>query len=108
MTLLSNIDMDIDNYSIFIGNIANNFDNIRDCSLTPNQQQSRTASMTSNAYSVNYAGRCEQMNNFIKDKNIKNSIDSSQLFYASLKEQGNQISTVADSSSNIRQQCVPC
>ena len=107
MTLLSNIDMDVDNYSIFLGNIADNFDNIRDCSLTPNQQQSRTASMTSSIHSVDYAGKCEQMNNFIKDENIKNPIDSSQLFYASLKKQRNQVSIVADSSSNIRQQCVP-
>ena len=47
------------------------------------------------------------MNDFIKNKNTKDPIDSSQLFYASLKEQGNQVSMVANSTSNTRQQCVP-
>ena len=46
------------------------------------------------------------MNNFIEDKNTKDPIDSSQLSYVFLKEEGNQVSKAADSTSNMRQQCV--
>ena len=46
------------------------------------------------------------MNDFTEDENTKDPIDSSQLSYASLKEQGNQVSMAANSTFNMRQQCV--
>ena len=103
MTLPSDMDMDVDNHINFPGNVANNYNKVRGCSLTPSKQQSRMASMSSSTHLVDYAGRCEHMNNVIEDKQAKDPIDSSQLSYTSLKKQGNQVSKVADSSSNLRQ-----
>ena len=63
--------------------------------------------MSSSIHSVDYAGRCEYINNFIEDEQVKNPIDSLQLSYASLKEQRNQVSKMANSFSNSRKQHVP-
>ena len=63
--------------------------------------------MFSSVHLVDYTSRYECINNFIKDEQAKDPIDSLQLSYASLKEQGNQVSKVANSSFNSRQQHVP-
>ena len=102
-TLLSNMDMDMDNHINFPNNVADNYNKVRGCSLTSSRQQSKIASMFSSMHLVDYTGRCTHINDFIEDEQTKNLINSSQLSYTSLKEQGNQVSKVADTSSNLRQ-----
>ena len=86
MTLPSDMNMDVNNYINFLGNVSNNYNKVRDYSLTSNNQYSKMASMFSSEHLVDYASRCECINDFIEDKQVKDPIDSLQLSYASLKE----------------------
>ena len=107
MTLPPDMGMDIDNNDNFLGNIANNYDEVRGHTMAPDKQASRTVSMSSSEASVDYATRLEHLNDLLKDENLKKLIDSSQLLYTMPREHGNQVSTAANSNSNMRQQCVP-
>ena len=81
-------------------NISDNYDEVRGEAASPNLQSSRAFSMSSSKSSVTYYMRIEN-NNDLKDNVDMESIDNSQLLYATLTEWDNQISTVADPNSNM-------
>ena len=95
--------MSIDN---FISNIADNYDEMRGCTITHNKQAFRTVSMSSSKALVLYATKIECLNDCLKDKDSREPIDRSQLLHATPREQRNQVSAVADPTNNIRKQCV--
>ena len=104
ITLLTGIGINIDN---FISNIADNYNEVRGCTLASNKQASKTVLMFSSKASVNYATRMEHLNDCPENKDSREPINSSQLLYMIPREHGNQVSIAADPNSNIRQQCVP-
>ena len=103
MTLLANMGMEIDN---IFGSNANNYNDVRSHTITSNKPSFRTVSKSSSKALVNYATRIEHLNDFPENEEIRKPVNSSQLLYAILEEQDNQVSKAADSSSTIKQQCV--
>jgi len=85
MTLPNSGEMDIDD---FHGKSINNYNNVRGHMMYSNKTSSRTVSMSSSEALVNYTTRIEQLNNLPDNEEIRESIDSSQLSYATL---GNKI-----------------
>ena len=74
MTLPTDMGMDIDN---FIGNLANNYDEVRGHTMTHDKQASRTVSMSSSEASVAYATKIECLNDFLEDEDLREPIDRS-------------------------------
>ena len=103
ITLPTDMGMDINN---IIGSNANNYNNVRDYTMISNKSSSKTVLMFSSKTLVDYTTKIKHLNNFSENKEIRESIDSSQLLYMMPGEQGNQVSKVADSSSTKKQQCV--
>ena len=100
MTLLANMGMNIDD--IFDSN-ADNYNDVRGCTITSNKPSSKTVLMSLSKALVDYATRIEHLNDFSENKEKRESIDSSQLSYVILEEQGNQVSKAANSSFTIKQ-----
>ena len=104
MTLPTDMGIDIDN---FISNIADNYDEVRGHTITYNKQVSRTVSMSSSEALVVYTTKMKRLNNCLKDKDLREPIDKSQLLYVTPRKQGNQVRVVADPTNNTREQYVP-
>ena len=73
MTLLSNISMNIND---FIGRNADNYNNMRDRTMTFNKTSSRTVSMFLSEVLVDYATKIEQLNDVSDKEETRESIDS--------------------------------
>jgi len=85
---------------------CDNYDEVRDHSLTSSTHYPRTLSLFSSNCNEDYAIRVQRKSDrMVKDKPIALT-NSSQLEYASSKSQDNQVSKVADLISNLRQQCI--
>ena len=96
--------MVIDPVNDLFKNICDNFDEVRDHSLTSSIHHPRTLSLSSSECDKDYVTRIQrESNKMVKDDLIIPS-DSSQLEYATSKSQGNQVSKVADLTLNTRQQ----
>ena len=102
MTLPTNMGIDLDNFVI-----TYNYNEMRDHTEIHNKQTSRTVSMFSSKSLIDYYIRIEQFNNSIKDEDLKDLIDRSQLLYVTSEEQRNQVSIVTDPMKNIKEQCIP-
>ena len=88
-------------------NISDNYNKMRKSRISsPNLQFSKTFSMSSTKLLVIYYKRMEMNNNLENNIEIE-LINSSQLLYVISKGQVNQVSTVANSNNNIKDQHVP-
>ena len=99
ITLPTNIGIDIND---FVGSNADNYNDVRSHTITSNKSSSRTVLIFSSETLVDYTTKMEHLNNFPKNEETKESIDSSQLLYIMPGEHGNQVSKVANSSSTIK------
>jgi len=86
-------------------NISDNYDEVRGRTSSFKPQSSRISSMSSTKSSVIYHKKMENNNN-LEDIDMA-SFNSPQLSYVTPKEQANQVSIVADPSTNMMNQYVP-
>ena len=96
MTLPALLGIDIDNFNI--GN-SNNYDKIRRCMMFPNIPTPRTISISSSKALVDYHTKIEWLNNLPDEEEVRELINSSQLFYVNEGETSNLVSKVADFST---------
>ena len=68
-----------------------------------NKLSSRMVSIPSSEALVDYATWIERLNDFSNNEEVREPIDSSQLSYAAIGGQDNQVSKVANSSSPKKQ-----
>jgi len=92
--------MDIDD---FVSSNVDNYNNIRDCTMTSNKNSSRTVSISSSKASVDYATKIEQLNDISEETVFKELIDSSQLSY--VDEEEIQVSRITDHENRACPQC---
>ena len=83
MTLPSNMRMDIDD---FVSRNVDNYDDMRDCTITSDKTTFKTVSMFLSKILVNYTTRMEWLNNISDEDNIRDPSDSLQLSYAKTKK----------------------
>ena len=95
------MEIDIDDFNI--GNI-NNYNEIRKCTMSSNKATFRTVFMFSSKTLKDYATRVECLNNIPDDEEIREPIDSSQLFYAEQEEIEIQVSRVTNYENRARKQ----
>ena len=95
-----NMGMDIDD---FVSSNVDNYDNIRDCTMTSNKNSSRTVSISSSKASVDYTTKIEQLNDISEETVFKELIDSSQLSY--VDEEEIQVSRITDHENRACPQC---
>ena len=100
MSLSTNMGMDL-----AYRNFSNNYDEMRDRTSSPKPQSSRASSMSLTKFSVVYHERIKNNNN-LEDINME-SFNSPQLLYVTPKKQANQISIIANPSTNTINQRVP-
>jgi len=86
-------------------NISNNYDEIKSRTSSPKPQSSRASLISSTKSLVVYYERMENNNN-LEDVDME-SFNSPQLSYATPKKQANQVSMVANSSTNMMNQHIP-
>ena len=72
--------------------------------MSSNKATLRTVLISSSKALEDYATRMEYLNNVSNSEEIREPIDSSQLFYAKWRGKGNPVSKVADSSISREQQ----
>ena len=84
---------------------VNNYDNVRERTTSPSIPSSRSTSVTSNASSIPYHEKME-INNNLPDKEIIDSIDSSQLSYQDNNGEDITVSEATDNSSTRNPQYV--
>ena len=72
MTLPTDMRMNIGN---FVSNIADNYDEVRGHTMTHNKQASRTVSMSLSEALVDYTTKIEHLDNYLKDKDLREPID---------------------------------
>jgi len=88
----------------FISSNVDNYDDIRDCTMTSNKNSSRMVSISSSKVSVDYATKIEQLNDDISEETVfKKLIDSLQLSY--INEEEIQVSRVTDYENRACPQC---
>jgi len=100
MNISTYMGMDITNA---VGNTSDNYDEMRGRKLTPDKYSSRDSSMSSTVLSVTYSKQIE-MNNDKDGNTIIDDDNLTQLSYATLKKQNNQVSKMADLKDNIMEQ----
>jgi len=83
MTLPPYMGMDIDEFG---SRNVDNYDGVRDHTITSNKMSSKTVSMSSSEALVDYATKMEHLNDVPDEEETREPIDSSQLFYAEPKE----------------------
>jgi len=87
--------------------IGDNYDEIRDRSLEMSIYKPRSSSILSSKCNKEYHIQVKrESDKMVKNKPI-NSIGSICIKYMTQKDQNNQVSKIANSTSNTRQQCVP-
>ena len=87
---------------IFAGFAPNNYDEVKDRTLSTKEQTSRNSSMSSTKSSIAYHERMEHNNAMNVDININNN--SLALSYETSQEKAIQVSEVADPQTNIMSQ----
>ena len=88
---------------IFAGFAPNNYDEVRDRTLSTKEQTSKDSSMSSIKLSIVYHKRMECNNAMNIDINIDNN--SPALSYETFQEKASQVSEIADPQTNIMSQC---
>ena len=87
--------------------LNNNYDKVRDHSLDMSAHRPRSPSMSSSECDEEYYVHVKQESDrMVEDKPV-NSLGSFSLEYVTQEGQNNQVSKVADTTSNTRQQCAP-
>ena len=107
------LNMSPNNNMNMIVNLANDFfekncdihDEVRGHSLVHSVHCPRTPSLSSSECDKNYATRVQRESNRIVEDNTIAPSDSPLLEYAASKSQNNQVSKVANPTTNARQQC---
>ena len=100
MTLPPDMGMDVDDIG---GNCADNYNDVRGCTMTSKKMASRTVSMSLSEASVDYATKMEHLNDIPDNVETREPIDSSQLSYAEPKKI--QVSGATDHENRARMQC---
>ena len=90
---------------LFKGN-CDNYDEVRDCSLVSSIHCPRTLSLSSSDRDEDYATRVQKESDRMVEDDPVAPTNSLQLEYMSPKSQDNQVSKVANLTSNSRQQHV--
>ena len=104
MTLSDDVDMAIDINNALFNNFCDNFNKVRDQSITSDKQDTRTPSMFSSECNEEYSTRDQRESDRIVKDDPVITLDSPQLEYTTLKTQNNHISKTTDYITNMRQQ----
>ena len=87
--------------------IGDNYDEVRGRSLEMSAHKPRSSSISSSKCDEEYHIQVKRESDRMVEDESVNSIGSICIKYATQEGQNNQVSKVADSTSNTRQQCVP-
>ena len=87
--------------------IGDNYDEVRGRSLEMSAHKPRSSSISSSKCDEEYHIQVKRESDRMVEDEPVNSIGSICIKYATQEGQNNQVSKVADSTSNTRQQCVP-
>ena len=101
MSLPAPVAMNINDFNV--GSI-DNYEDVREYSISPNKATSRTVSMYLSKASEEYAIRVEWLNNILDDEEIRESINSSNLSYAKPSREKIQISRTTNHENRMRKQ----
>ena len=82
--------------------LDNNYDEVRDCSLDMSAHRPRSLSMSSSKYDKKYHIYVKRESDRMVEDEPVNSLNSFSLKYATQEGQNNQVSKVADTTSNMR------
>ena len=108
MTFSGDMNIAIDIVDNLFKKSYDNYDKMRGYLITSNTQSPRTLSMFSSECDEKYFVRVQcKSDNMVKNDQIV-PFDSSQLEYATLNSQSNQVSKATDYTTNTRQQYVEC